>query len=236
MGFDILYEDAPCLVVAKPGGVLTQAPPNIDSLEVRVKRRLQVRDQIQGEVYLGVPHRLDRPVSGAILFAKRARAARRLSRQFEGRTVRKEYRALVEGRVDPPQGEWTDYVRKVPGEARAEIVDREVPGARIAILHYRVLQSDEGRSWLEIESETGRMHQLRVQAASRSRPILGDRQYGSTVPFGPQTEDERERWIALHARSLTFRHPKTRRIVSVVAPLPEAWRGLGLDESDAPRS
>jgi 23S rRNA-/tRNA-specific pseudouridylate synthase len=80
------------------------------------------------------------------------------------------------------------------------------------------------------------MHQLRVQAASRSRPILGDRQYGSTVPFGPQTEDERERWIALHARSLTFRHPKTRRIVSVVAPLPEAWRGLGLDESDAPRS
>ena len=233
VGFDILYEKGPCLVVSKPGGVLTQAPPQIDSLEVRVKRYLKLQDAIEGVVYLGVPHRLDRPVSGAILFAKRVRAARLLSEQFQARIVRKKYWALVEGRVDPEQGVWSDYVRKTPGEARAEIVDHQIPGARLAVLSYHVLQCDDRRSWLEIELETGRMHQVRLQAASRSRPVLGDRQYGSSTPFGPQTEDERQRWIALHARSLTFQHPKTRYAVSVVAPLPAAWLAMGLHEISA---
>ena len=82
-GFDILYEEGPCLVVAKPGGVLTQAPPGIDSLEVRIKRFLKVRDSKPGNVYLGVPHRLDRPVSGVMVFAKHVRAARRIAEQFQ---------------------------------------------------------------------------------------------------------------------------------------------------------
>ena len=119
------------------------------------------------------------------------------------------------------------------GRSRAEIVDRQSPDARIAILHYQILECDGRVSWLEIELETGRMHQVRLQAASRSRPILGDLQYGSRTPFGPQTDDERLRWIALHARSLSFRHPKTRRAISVAAPLPAAWRAAGLCESVA---
>ena len=97
-GFDILYEEGPCLVVVKPGGVATQAPPGIDSLEVRVKEFLRVRDSKAGNVYLGVPHRLDRPVSGVMVLARHVRAARRLSDQFEARTVRKTYWAVVEGR------------------------------------------------------------------------------------------------------------------------------------------
>src|SRR6266436_5706954 len=95
LGFDILYEDPDFLVVSKPAGLLTQAPLGIDSLEVRIKQFLQQREATPGEVYLGVPHRLDRPVSGAILFAKTVAAARRMSKQFEWRRVEKIYWALI---------------------------------------------------------------------------------------------------------------------------------------------
>src|SRR5689334_12976722 len=111
-GFDILYEQGPCLVVNKPPGLLTQAPPGIDSLELRVKRFLKAREHQPGNVYLGVPHRVDRPVSGVIVLAKHVRAARRLSEQFEARTVRKIYWALVEGHVTPESGTWTDQLKK----------------------------------------------------------------------------------------------------------------------------
>jgi len=226
--FEILYELGPCLVVAKPGGLLTQAPPGIDSLELRIKRFLKIRDQKPGRVYLGVPHRLDRPVSGAMVFARHVRAARRISEQFENRTVQKKYWAVVEGCIRPEQGTWSDFIRKIPDEARAEIVDREHPEGRIAVLHYRVLAFLDGATWLEIELETGRMHQVRVQAASRAHPVIGDAQYGSTASFGPQTADPRGRWIALHSRSLRFRHPMTREIVFQTAPLPQPWQGLDL--------
>src|SRR3989339_1503073 len=119
-GFDILYEQGPCLAVCKPPGLLTQAPPGIDSLEVRVKAFLKDRDARPGKVYLGVPHRLDRPASGAIVFAKHSRAARRLAEQFEGRSVRKIYWACVEEEVRPADGTWQDYVRKEADEPRAE--------------------------------------------------------------------------------------------------------------------
>jgi RluA family pseudouridine synthase len=226
--FEILYELGPCLVVAKPGGLLTQAPPGIDSLEQRIKRFLKTRDQKLGRVYLGVPHRLDRPVSGAMVFAKHARAARRISEQFESRTVQKKYWAVVEGVVRPEQGTWTDFIRKIPDEARAEIVDRAHPEGRIAVLHYRILAFLRGASWLEIELETGRMHQVRVQAASRAHPVIGDAQYGSATSFGPQTVDPRDRWIALHSRSLRFRHPMTKEIVFQTAPLPQPWQCFDL--------
>jgi 23S rRNA pseudouridine1911/1915/1917 synthase len=225
-GFDILYEEGPCLVVVKPGGVATQAPPGIDSLEVRVKAFLRVRESKAGNVYLGVPHRLDRPVSGALVLARHVRAARRLSDQFEARTVRKTYWAVVEGWVSPDCGTWTDHLRKIPDAAHVEVVSPDHPGGRIAVLHYRVLAVGEHCSWLEIDLETGRMHQIRVQAASRSHPILGDSQYGAMLPFGPATDDLRRRWIALHARSLAFLHPMTRQLVSQTAPLPLAWREL----------
>ncbi len=222
-GFEILYEDGPCLAVNKPPGVLTQAPPGIDSLEVRIKDWLVQRDGAADRVYLGVVHRLDRPASGAIVFGTRAKAARRLSEQFEARLVEKIYWACVDGRVEPAEGTWEDCLCKVPDEPRAEVVEAGHPEGRRAVLHYRTLSTAEWGTWLEIELETGRTHQIRVQAASRGHPVLGDAQYGSRVAFGPQYEDHRLRAIALHARSLTFRHPKSREMVSVTAPVARYW-------------
>lgn len=220
---EILYEVGPCLVVNKPAGVLTQAPPGIDSLESRIKQFLKVRDQKPGKVYLGVPHRLDRPASGAMVFAKHVRAARRLSEQFEARVVRKLYWAWVSGHVSPADGVWRDWIRKVPEQARAEIVAPDQPDAREAVLHYRTLATVPAGSWLEIELETGRMHQIRVQAGSRGHPLWGDALYGSTVEFGELSADVRLRAIALHARRLEFRHPMTHEPVAVEAPPPAYW-------------
>jgi RluA family pseudouridine synthase len=228
-GFDILYEEGPCLVVIKPSGVLTQAPPHIDSLEVRIKQFLKQRDGKTGRVYLGVPHRLDRPVSGLMVFAKHVRAARRLAEQFEGRLVQKTYWAILAGIIQPEEDTWRDYLRKVPGQARGEVVDRHHPDSRIAILHYRVLRTLRDRTLVEIELETGRTHQIRVQAASRGHPILGDLQYGSAIEFGPDVDDPRARSIALHSRRLAFRHPMTREPLSFEAPLPAYWEDMQRD-------
>jgi RluA family pseudouridine synthase len=211
-------------VVSKPAGVLTQAPPGIDSLEVRIKALLSARDG-RADVYLGVPHRLDRPATGAIVFSKDLHTTRKLGSQFEHRKIRKIYWACVQGPVAPEVGTWEDYVYKIPGQPQAEIVPPGHPEGRRAVLHYRVLQAAPWGSWLEIELETGRTHQIRVQAASRGHPLLGDRQYGSTVPFGPEVEDWRLRAVALHARSLSFRNPATWKVVEVTAPPPAAWPG-----------
>lgn len=233
---DILYEEGPCLVVAKPAGLLTQAPPGVDSMEARIKAFLKEREQKPAGVYLAVPHRLDRPVSGAMVFAKHVRAARRLSEQFEARSVRKIYWACVAGDVSPEAGTWSDLVRKIPDRPLAEIVSadqsKDFPDARPAVLHYRVRGKATWGSWLEIELETGRMHQIRLQAASRGHAVLGDHLYGSDIPFGEQHADERLRSIALHARSLAFHHPMTHEPVQVVAPLPEDWQRLDVNFED----
>ncbi|HET6879822.1 MAG TPA: RNA pseudouridine synthase, partial [Pirellulales bacterium] len=136
---EILYQSASCLVVLKPAGLATQAPPQFDSLERRLREWLAPMHPERPFVYLGVPHRLDRPVSGAIAFATRRRAAFKLSRQFERREVKKLYWAIVEGHVDPPEGVWTDHVRKVYGTPRAEIVPSDHPDAQFAQLRYRTL-------------------------------------------------------------------------------------------------
>jgi 23S rRNA pseudouridine1911/1915/1917 synthase len=161
-----------------------------------------------------------------LIFARHVRAARRISEQFEGRLVRKIYWACVAGAVTPEAGTWTDFVRKVPGEPRAEIVAADHPEGREAVLHYRVLQARPWGTWLAIELETGRTHQIRVQCASRGHPVLGDQLYGSTATFGPQHDDERLRAIALHGRSITFRHPMSQEMVSVTAPLADEWDEL----------
>ncbi len=225
---EILYDNGPCLVVNKPSGLLTQAPAGIDSLEVRVKEFYRQREKKEGKIYLGLPHRLDRPVSGAIVFARHVRAARKLSSQFENRTVEKVYWAFVEGSVQPDEGTWTDYLYKRHGMAHVEVVDRDHVAAKQAVLHYRVRWQSSVGTWLEIHLETGRTHQIRVQAASRGHAVLGDAQYGSTVPFGEQHTDIRDRAIALHARQLAFRHPMTEQPVDLIAPLPAAWDALDL--------
>ena len=230
-GFELLYEEGPCLVVVKPGGILTQAPPGIESLEWRIKRFLRDRDQKPGRVYLGVPHRLDRPVSGVMVFCKHVRATRRVAAQFQQRTVHKRYVALVENRVSPDEGIWEDFMRKIPDVARGELVEPQHPEARRAVLRYRVLQACSASSLLEIQLETGRMHQIRIQAASRGHPIWGDWTYGSTQPFGPATEDDRDRWIALHAAELGFRHPMTREPVFQRTPLPAPWQMIKTEDT-----
>lgn len=231
-GFRLLYESGPCLVVLKPAGLATQAPPGIDSLERRIKTWLAERSPQPGPVYLAVPHRLDRPVSGAMLFATRRRAGFKLSRQFERREVRKVYWACVEGVVSPAEGTWTDCIRKVYGQPRAELVPADDPQGRVAVLHYRTLGQTRFGSWLEIELETGRTHQIRVQAAARGHPVVGDSFYGATVPFGPQFDDERLRAIALHGRSLTFTDPTIGRRMTVVAPVSDDWSRLELPGCD----
>ena len=223
----VLFEDNHCLAVSKPGALLTQGvPPGIATLESMVKDYLKERYQKRGNVYLGIPHRLDRPVSGVVLFARNTKAARRLAEQFQERRVTKIYWAAVAGEVEPAEGLWADWLLKFSEEARSERVAPGTPGAKQAQLRYRCLATDAGSTLLEICPETGRMHQIRVQAAARGWPILGDVLYGSRQDFGPPAATQRERVIALHARSLTFLHPIRYQPVTLIAPLPETWQAV----------
>lgn len=216
--WSVLLEDGPILAINKPAGLLTQAPPGVPSLEAEVKTWLKERHDKPGNVYLGIPHRLDRSVSGVIVFTRNSKAAARMAEQFEQRTVRKVYWSVVEGIPDPASAELTDWILKLPDQSRAEIVPAVTPGARGCRLSYRVLATRENTSLVEIEPHTGRMHQIRVQFASRGWPVLGDAQYGSTR--SPFSEEQR---IALHAHSLTFQHPVRYDPLTVTAPLPDDW-------------
>ncbi len=224
----ILYEDNHCLAVAKPAPLLTQAPPGVPSLEAMVRAYLKEKHHKPGNVYLGIPHRLDRPVSGVVLFARSSKAAQLLAEQFHERKVRKLYWALVEGDVTPTEGVWEDWLLKIKDEARTLRVAPETPGARQAMLIYRCLRTVAGCTLLEVEPQTGRMHQIRVQAASRGWPVRGDVLYGASLPFGPPAERPRDRVIGLHARSLTFLHPIRYEPILVTAPEPEAWHEFTL--------
>jgi 23S rRNA-/tRNA-specific pseudouridylate synthase len=215
-------------VVLKPAGLATQAPAQFDSLEARLRQWLDERSPQPGPVYLAVPHRLDRPVSGCMLFATRRRTGHKLSLQFERREVRKIYWACVEGRVEPAEGSWTDHLRKIYGQPRAELVGADDPQGRTAVLHYRTLGVTRWGSWLEIVLETGRTHQIRVQAAARGHAVLGDAFYGGSVAFGEQRADERLRAIALHGRSLSFHDPAGNEPVTVTAPVSDDWKALEL--------
>jgi RluA family pseudouridine synthase len=238
----VLHDDGPVLVVNKPAGLLTQAPRGIDSLELWVRDYYRAKEQIEGNFYLGLVHRIDRPVTGAIVFGRNLRATQRLAKQFEERTVSKTYWALVEGHVEADEGTWRDHLHKRHGMAAAIVVPEDDPRGKHAVLHYRVRwrspseESSRCWTWLEIELETGRTHQIRVQAGSRGHAVLGDFQYGATTSFGPAgpadpTTAEREAQIALHARSLAFRHPMRDESVGVTAPLNESWRVAGAPES-----
>jgi 23S rRNA pseudouridine1911/1915/1917 synthase len=227
----ILHEDNHCLVVAKPAPLLTQGvPPGVPTLEAQVKAYLKERYHKPGNVYLGIPHRLDRPVSGVVVFARNSKAARRLAEQFQMHQVRKIYWAAIErsaaGDVPAEEGLWEDWLLKVKEESRTECVTADTTGARHAVLRYRRLRETADGALLEIEPQTGRMHQIRVQAAARGWPVRGDVQYGSRLAFGPPVELPRDRIIALHARSLTFLHPLRYEPLTATAPLPPAWQEL----------
>jgi 23S rRNA pseudouridine1911/1915/1917 synthase len=219
--------------VNKPAPLLTQAPPGIPSLEEMAKAYLKERYRKSGNIYLGVPHRLDRPVSGVVLFARTTKAARRLSEQFQERKVAKIYWGAVEGTVAPEQGLWEDWLRKAADEARAETAAPSAQDARQARLAYRVLEPCTDGTLVEFTPETGRMHQIRIQAATRGWPVRGDALYGARLPFGPPAESVREQIIALHARRLTFLHPIRYEPIMVTAPLPAEWKLLGIEVPDS---
>jgi 23S rRNA pseudouridine1911/1915/1917 synthase len=226
---NVLFEDNHCLAVCKPAGLLTQAPPGVPSLEALARDYLRDKYHKPGNVYLGIPHRLDRPVSGVLLFARQTRSAQRLAEQFRTRQVRKLYLALVDrspgGEAPPAEGAWEDHLLKVADQARTERVEPDTPGARQALLRFRRLGLDDTGALLEVELETGRMHQVRVQSASRGWPVRGDELYGSRLPFGPAAVTGHDRAIALHARTLVFLHPIRFEPITVTAPLPDYWSG-----------
>ena len=222
----ILREGSGVVAILKPVGLATQAPPGIESVEQWLRDRLG-RD---ASGYLGVPHRLDRAVSGVVLMAATPRAARQLSRQFERREITKTYLAVVETGAAAKETlpgadavEWRDLLRKVPEEARSEIVDSQALAARQAITHASWIDCagrDEGKRLLKLMPVTGRMHQLRLQAASRGLPIVGDELYGGP-PLGDG--DAAERPILLHAWRIDYADPDSGDRITVEAPLPDHW-------------
>src|SRR6476659_6548493 len=139
---DVLFEDHHLIAVNKPAPLMTQAPAGVPSLEADVKAYIKEKYAKPAGVYLGIPHRLDRPVSGVIVFCRNTKAAQRVAEQFQQHKVTKVYWGLVEGTVTGDVGEWRDFVRKVGDEARAEIVPADAPGAKEAITAYRLLRRD----------------------------------------------------------------------------------------------
>lgn len=228
---EILCEDGPVIAVNKPAGIISQgAPRGIDSLVDLVKEYLKEKYHKPGNVYLGVPHRLDRPVSGVMVFSRNSKCAARLAEQFAAHQVRKVYWACLERPPEPEAGELRDWIYRIPDQPRVEIADPGREGAKQAVLTYRTLECHKGRALVEVELQTGRMHQIRIQFASRGCPIVGDAQYGAATPFGGRTSlDQSTGAIALHARSLTILHPIRYDELTIVAPLPPTWGEFGFN-------
>lgn len=215
---DILFEDNHCLAIAKPAGVLsTHYQGTEETLDRAVKGYLKAKYRKPGNVFLGVVHRLDRPVSGVLLFARTSKAAARLAEQFRQGTVEKTYWAVVEGGVAKAAGTLEDWLKKDQTIGRVEVVEPRTPGARQALLHFQRKAAHGGLTWLEVRPQTGRTHQLRVQLAHRGYPIYGDAKYGSVRIFDGA--------IALHARALTFLHPVRYEPITLTAEVPRTWRG-----------
>jgi 23S rRNA pseudouridine1911/1915/1917 synthase len=222
----ILFEDPHCLAVVKPAGLLTQGTvAGVPTLEAAVRRYLNPDGP--RETYLGTVHRLDRPVSGVMVWAKTPKAARRLADQFARRSARKEYWAIVEGDAAAIRADevWDDWLVHGDGPGVVRTTPPDTPGARrattrVAIGHGPAVRLPAGTCWLRLRPETGRTHQLRAQASRRGLPIVGDGDYGAAGGFACG--------IALHARRLTVEHPVLRARLTWVAPLPVAWDAAGI--------
>lgn len=219
---DVLYEDNHLLVVNKPAGLATQGVTENEPSAVKLaKEYLKHKYKKPGNVYVGVVSRLDAAVSGVLVLARTSKAAARLSEQFRERQTKKTYWAAVEKPPRQPQGTLTDWLRKDEKTQRMVVVGTHAIGSQKARLSYHVLKSLPAATLLEIDLETGRKHQIRVQLAHLGCPILGDRKYGGRRPFPAG--------IALHARTLSLDHPVKEQSLSFTAPLPAAWKGLGVE-------
>ncbi|MCE5267344.1 MAG: RluA family pseudouridine synthase [Planctomycetaceae bacterium] len=223
--FDVLYEDNHLLAVSKPAGLPTMGTPGGQpTLLTLCKDYIKQRYNKPGNVYLGVMSRLDAPVTGVVLIARTSKAAARLTEQFRTHTVEKTYWAIIEGVIEPAAAALTDWLGQDERHRRMHIVGPTIPDAREARLSYRRIQLLPGdRSWLEVILETGRKHQIRLQLSHAGHPIVGDRKYGSRIPFPAG--------IALHARRLVVAHPTTGAAIALEAPPPASWRRFGIREA-----
>ncbi|MCE9556778.1 MAG: RluA family pseudouridine synthase [Planctomycetes bacterium] len=222
----VLYEDNHLLAVLKPAMVPTMgAPEGGPSLLAMAQSYIRHKYQKTGAVYLGIVSRLDAPVTGVVLIARTSKAAARLTAAYASREVEKQYWAVVEGDVDPPADTCEDWLRKDERHRCVHITNRDAKGAQLARLSYRRVRPLAGATLLEVELETGRKHQIRVQLSSRGFPILGDQKYGARRSFAAG--------IALHSRRLAIVHPVRGTRLEIIAPLPPAWRALGIVDQQA---
>jgi 23S rRNA pseudouridine1911/1915/1917 synthase len=201
MPIKILYEDNHLLVVEKPVNIPTQADASGDpDLLSLLKEDLKIRYQKPGNVYLGLVHRLDRPVGGSMVFAKTSKAASRLSEQLRTRSLGKVYLAVVHGTPQPREARLEHYLTKDRAANMVQAVNPSTKDAKQAILKYQVLETEKGYSLVQVQLLTGRSHQIRVQFAEAGHPLFGDQKYGSRVNQPGQQ-------IALWSSEIRLSHP-----------------------------
>lgn len=214
---DVLFCDNHLLIVCKPAGLPAQQDRTGDEdLLCLLKAYIKQRFDKPGDAYLGLVHRLDRPVSGVMAFARTSKAAGRLSEQFRESTPLKKYIAIVQGSVQG-QGVYTDYLLKENEKVR--IVGPKYPKALYAELSWQARGESGGLSLLDIDLKTGRPHQIRVQLASRGLPIVGDLRYGSRREFDGRN-------LALHCYRLGLEHPVLKTPLHWTAAPPASWQGF----------
>ena len=213
-GIEILYEDNHLIVLNKGISDIVQGDKTGDvSLDNKLKAYIKERDSKPGKVFVGIPHRIDRPVSGALVFAKTSKALSRMSELFRGKKVHKVYYAITANKPKNSSGSLEHYITRNTKQNKAYCHSTEVEGSKYAVLHYRLLGSSDRYHLLEIILETGRHHQIRVQLSAIDCIIKGDLKYGAP-------RSNKNGGISLHARKIAFNHPVKKEAIEVVAPFP----------------
>lgn len=219
---EILYEDNHIIAVYKKSSDLVQGDKTgDDSLDNQVKKYISKKYNKPGEAFLGVVHRLDRPVSGVLVFARTSKALERLNEIFRSRQVRKIYWAVVKERPPEDEGTITHFMKKVETQNKSYTYDKEIKGSKEASLTYKVIGRSERYYLLEIELHSGRHHQIRAQLAAIGCPVKGDLKYG----FPRSNEDGS---ISLFAREISFIHPVKKEAITITGHLPEGdiWKAF----------
>lgn len=218
----VVYEDNHIIIVNKTASEIVQGDKTGDvPLSETVKQYLKEKYHKPGNVFIGVTHRLDRPVSGLVVFAKTSKALSRLNEMFKNSEVKKTYWAIVKQTPAETEGELVNYLVRNEKQNKSYAYDSEKPGSKKAILHYRLIARSDNYCLLEVDLKTGRHHQIRCQLAKMGCPIKGDLKYGF-----PRSNPDGS--ICLHARRVRFVHPVSKEQIDVVAPVPSdnLWRSL----------
>ena len=215
MALEVLYEDNHIIIVNKKSGDIVQADITQDEpLTEPVKRYLKEKYNKPGEVFLGVVHRIDRPVSGVVVFARTSKALSRMTNLFRTRDVKKTYWAVVKNKPEVNTATLIHYHQKDEARKRAKLFNKEVAHSKICELEYKYLTSSDKYHLLEVYPTTGRFHQIRAQFSKIGSPIKGDLKYGFERPNENAS-------IHLHARSIEFIHPISMKEISIIAPVPK---------------